>query len=56
MANPEQLEYLQDSADEWNSYRKEHQTFLGLDLCHFSRFFPCFSSRSMYTLFLELHR
>ncbi len=24
MANPEQLEYLQDSADEWNSYRREH--------------------------------
>jgi uncharacterized protein YjbI with pentapeptide repeats len=24
MANPEQLEYLQDSADDWNVYRREH--------------------------------
>ena len=24
MANPEQLEYLQDSADDWNIYRREH--------------------------------
>ncbi len=24
MANPEQLEYLQDSADDWNLYRREH--------------------------------
>jgi hypothetical protein len=23
MANPEQLEYLQDSADDWNIYRRE---------------------------------
>ncbi len=24
MANSEQLEYLQDSADDWNVYRREH--------------------------------
>ena len=24
MANPEQLEYLQDSADDWNVYRRVH--------------------------------
>ncbi|HWZ18857.1 MAG TPA: pentapeptide repeat-containing protein [Ktedonobacteraceae bacterium] len=24
MANPEQLEYLQDTAEEWNIYRQEH--------------------------------
>ena len=24
MANQEQLEYLQDSADDWNIYRREH--------------------------------
>jgi hypothetical protein len=24
MANPEQLEYLQGSAEDWNIYRQEH--------------------------------
>ena len=24
MANPEQLEYLQDTAEDWNLYRREH--------------------------------
>ncbi len=24
MANPEQLEYLQDTAEDWNIYRREH--------------------------------
>lgn len=24
MANPEQLEYLQETAEDWNIYRREH--------------------------------
>jgi uncharacterized protein YjbI with pentapeptide repeats len=24
MANPEQLEYLQDTSEDWNLYRREH--------------------------------